>query len=459
MLQLSRYQNLFSKGYGEIRFQENRDLRISFLNGQLTTNLSQTKRGVSARSFQNGFWGFSSHSVPNENSIEKAWKEASRNADFLGTRGKNSNKLTSSAGMKVEKNFSTKQSRKPVSYWIQFLQDVDQLMKEKFPDLVSRQVTLAGLDMEKNLLTSEGSEVRTLVPRAHLLIQMTKNSPRGPVSFREILGGLGQPEDHFLMDAKNLLPLLQKTYDTVSEKANGTQAEAGVHEVILASDLAGILAHEAVGHTTEADLVLGGSVAGRNLNQRVASDLVTLVDFAHTALGETCPQPIYIDDEGTQSEDTVIIENGLLKTFMNNKETSHHFDQKATGHARAFTFSDEPLIRMRNTAILPGKSKLQEMIASVEKGYLLMRPGNGQADTTGEFMFAVDMGYEIKNGKLGRAIQNTTISGVAFEMLQNVTMVSDEFKWESAGYCGKKQPMPVGMGGPSIKTRIQIGGR
>ena len=144
---------------------------------------------------------------------------------------------------------------------------------------------------------------------------------------------------------------------------------------------------------------------------------------------------------------------------MHNKDSSRHFETNLTGNARAFSFSDEPLIRMRNTAILPGESKLEDMISSVEDGYYLIKTGNGQADSTSEFMFAVTMGYEIKNGKLGKAIFDTTISGVAFDMLKTVSMVSDEMKWESAGMCGKKQPIPVGMGGPAIKCEINMGGR
>jgi len=99
------------------------------------------------------------------------------------------------------------------------------------------------------------------------------------------------------------------------------------------------------------------------------------------------------------------------------------------------------------------------MIESIEDGYYLKKPGNGQADSTSEFMFAVTMGYEIKNGKLGKAIKNTTISGIAFELLKTITMVSDELKWISSGMCGKKQHMPVGMGGPAIKCKVNIGGK
>ena len=113
---------------------------------------------------------------------------------------------------------------------------------------------------------------------------------------------------------------------------------------------------------------------------------------------------------------------------------------------------------MRNTAVLPGKDKLEDMIASVDDGYYLLGTGNGQADLTGEFMFGITCGYEIKNGKIGRAILDTTVSGIAFDMLKTVDMVSDSMIWW-AGMCGKKQMMPVSTGGPAIKCKITIGGR
>ena len=144
---------------------------------------------------------------------------------------------------------------------------------------------------------------------------------------------------------------------------------------------------------------------------------------------------------------------------MHNKETALKLDMTPTGNARAFGFYDEPLVRMRNTAIVPGTSNLEDMITSIDDGYYLLKSSNGQADSTSEFMFGVVLGYEIKNGKLGRAIRNTTISGVAFDMLKTVTMISDDMTWSSGGMCGKKQQITVGMGGPAIKCKINIGGR
>jgi len=166
-----------------------------------------------------------------------------------------------------------------------------------------------------------------------------------------------------------------------------------------------------------------------------------------------------VDDEGTIARDVTIIEDGVLKAYMHNRETALYFGHEPTGNARAYLYSDEPLVRMRNTAILPGDDKLEDMIASIDDGYYLTQTGNGQADLTSEFMFSVNMGYEIKKGKLGRAIRDTTISGVAFDLLRTVSMLSDEMTWSSSGMCGKKQPMPVGMGGPSVKCRVNMGGR
>jgi TldD protein len=212
-------------------------------------------------------------------------------------------------------------------------------------------------------------------------------------------------------------------------------------------------------HAAEADLVLAGSVAADQLERLVASPLITLVDYAHTFNGATCPQPVHVDDEGMLAEDTYLIENGVLKNYMNNRETSMHFQQKPTGHARAYTYSDEPLIRMRNIALMPGKSTTQEMISTIENGYYLMKPGRGQADTTGEFMFPVSTGFEIKDGKIERVLRDTSVSGLAFNALQSVSMVSDEFHWDTSGYvCTKKQPMPVGVGSAAIKTRLRVGG-
>lgn len=462
MIDLSELTSRWSvgaSGYAELRYQENRDLRLMLVNGQLVTNQREASRGVSARAFDRGYWGFSSHAAVNEASALQALREAGRNAAFLGSRGRKHAALAPAGANAFDRSHASGAAALSTAQWVDFLRAVDALIQRNHPGLQSRTLTLFGLDMEKQFVNTDGALLRSMVPRAHFAIALTQDSPHGPIQHREVRGGLGHLQDQIVPDASAHEAWIAQIHRTLQGKVSGVLPEAGVHDVILDADLAGILAHEAVGHTVESDLVLGGSVAGRLLGQQVASPLVSLVDFAHTYDGQTCPQPVHVDDEGVATQDTRIIEDGVLKTFMNNRETAAHFDQPATGHARAFMFSDEPLIRMRNTAILPGASRLDEMIASVENGYFLTKPLNGQADTTGEFMFGVGTGFEIRGGKLARPLRDTTIAGVAFEMLKSVSMVSDDFRWESSGYCGKKQRMPVGMGGPAIKCRLHVGGR
>ncbi len=275
----------------------------------------------------------------------------------------------------------------------------------------------------------------------------------------DVLGGGAGGFEAYYHDPSEFYPQIDLLYNELMKKREGVYADAGECTCIIDSSVCGMVAHEAVGHTVEADLVAAGSVALTNLNNTVASPLVNLTDFAHTAFGEKAPLPVYADDEGVEARDVTIIKDGVLTGYMNNLMSAKMFGMPPAGNARAFAYSDEPLIRMRNTCIHPGKDKLSDMIASIDNGYYLTRTQNGQADTTGEFMFGITMGYEIKNGKLGRALRDTTISGVAFNMLKTVDMMSDSVEWDFAGYCGKKQPMPVSMGGPAIRCKVNIGGR
>jgi TldD protein len=287
---------------------------------------------------------------------------------------------------------------------------------------------------------------------------LSYQAPDGIVEVYDSFGGFGDPQEH-LRDIGSFFPQLDTLYEEVRAKAAGGYCTPGEHEVILDSRLAGILAHEAIGHTCEADIVLAGSVAGEHVGDMVASEKVTLVDYAERGPDGNGSIAIHVDDEGTPCRDVTIIEDGVLKTFLHNKETARDMGAEPTGNARAYEYSDEPLVRMRNTAIAPGDDTLKEMIASVDHGYYLVRPTNGQADSTSEFMFGVGLGYEIRDGEITGAVRDTTIAGVAFDMLKTITHVSDDMTWSKGGMCGKKQLIPVGMGGPAIKCRINVGGR
>lgn len=454
---LKSFKDLFAD-YTELRWQENTNVFLKLLNGTLIENGKRTVGGVSARVYKDGFFGFASSPLSDADKIKEIVRKAGENASLLAGLGRKDIGKLAQEGHELIKDFSTVKARVSRKEMIDFLRELDNYTRSKYSDLKASNFVLNSLDMEKNLVTSFDTYAYTMVPRTILVIVMTIEKDGVIYDYYDVIGGLGQYEDLFT-DPENFYGQIDTMYKRLREKAEGIYPEAGYKEVILDSRISGILAHEAIGHTTEADFVKSGSIARDYLNERVATEIVNLVDFAAEYDNKPCPVPVYIDDEGTRAEDVVIIQDGILKNYMNNKELALEFNTSPTGNARAYTFSDEPLVRMRNTAILPGENSLEEMIASIEDGYYFIDTNNGQADATSEFMFGVTFGYEIKNGKLGRAIKDTTISGVAFDVLKTVSMISNEMYWSSGGMCGKKQIIPVGFGGPAIKCKVNIGGK
>ncbi|MBQ1870988.1 MAG: TldD/PmbA family protein [Lachnospiraceae bacterium] len=442
----------------ELRVHENRTRGVSITDGDVSNNVRMNIAGVSARVGKNGIYGFSSMADTTMEAGKAVLKAATDNAVFMDKHVNKERILPSTipTGKEELRHQVVDTEQKNI---VEFAKELDAYMAKKCPELKSHSVTIREQSREKILYTSDGYDAHTAIPRSSIYVNMTALTPDGkPVELFDSQSLLANYIDMF-KDPKDFYKLIDDTYTAIMRKREGVYAEAGLKTVILGGEMAGMLAHEAVGHTVEADLVRGGSVAGPMLNKQVASPLISLTDFAYEAFGKPVPLPVYVDEEGTKCTDCEIIKDGILVGYMNSRETATLYGQKPCGNARAFQFSDEPLIRMRNTLIHPGKDKLEDMIASIDDGYYLVQSGNGQADYTGEFIFGVNEGYEIKKGKITRPILDTTVSGVAFEMLKTVDMVSDNITWSPSGTCGKKQPMPVSDGGPEIRCKITIGGR
>lgn len=446
------------KGPGELRWHVNLSTQVAMRKGVLLSNGQSRSAGVSARLCNGGLYGFAATPHDDDAAIRGVIAKAAENAASGRARRNGPAPLASPPGAGGFDYRSAKPARSAADR-VQILKRLDSLIREKYPELVNVDISLSSHASEKSLATAEGARAYSYVPRSVLVVRMALEANDGLVELHNAKGGFGDMQDQDF-EPETLLPWLDELHEELRRKAEGGQCEAGLRDVVLDSDLAGILAHEAIGHTCEADLVLAGSVAGEHVGQMVASEKITLGDYAGRGPDGKSSFAIHVDDEGVPCRDVTIIENGVLRNFLHSRQTASELGAEPAGNARAFSFSDEPLVRMRNTAILAGKDKLADMIAAIDRGYYLKRATNGQADLTSEFMFGVSCGYEIRNGKIGRAIRDTTISGVAFDMLKSVTHVGDEFRWSGAGgWCGKKQPIAVGMGGPAIKCKITLGGR
>lgn len=441
----------------ELRVQENHDSRIELLSGKPAANSHGSRRGVSARVRRNGSFGFASRGELSASAAEQCLKTARENAEFLKERAPRG--LPPRLPLPRSRVFQEKENDgSDRSEQRDFLKALDGRLR-RWPKLVGRRLELRADSSESFVLTGDGGSAHLYLPRVCLYLTLTAETPSGEaVELCRVLGGSGHFGDRF-GDPAAVLPEAEELYERLMEKREGIYPKAGKAVCVLGGALSGMLAHEAVGHTVEADLVRSGSIAGAYFGKPAASPLISLTDFAVSAFGKPVPLPIPADQEGTKAVDAPLIRDGILVGYLHDRDSAAYYGAEPTGNARAYCFADEPIIRMRNTAIHPGGSRLEELIASVDEGYYLTETGSGQADTNGEFMFGVTMGYEIRGGKLGRALLDTTISGMAFDTLGSVDMVSDEVVWDSSGYCGKKQLIPVGLGGPALRCSVRIGGR
>lgn len=443
--------------YSEARQHELRKTHLTMVDGNLTSNMQSVAGGTSARVFNKGYWGFASVPTMDDASAARVAKKAVENANTMCRFGSQPQFEMPAESHVGEHGYN---GRPPLSQKeaVELVEGLNAHCKEKYPTLKSASFIMAQEEHEKRFATSNGSEGLSTINRAAFYILFAAEDKNGkPIELMEVVSGRGNLAD-LQLSLEKLEPALDGLHGHIQAKRNAIAPRGGNQTVILAPALAGMLAHEAMGHPCEADIVLGGAVTGNLVGKKIASELVTMVDLAHSYNGQELMIPVYVDDEGTQAKDVTMIENGILKNFMSSRETAARLGITPSGNARAYTFNDEPLVRMRNTAIMPGSSKLEAMIADVEDGYYLVKTGNGEADSTTEFMFGIDLAYEIKNGKLGNAITSTTVSGTAIDMLKTVDAVSDDMHWECSGYCGKKQPMVVSMGGPALRAKIHMGG-
>jgi len=237
-------------------------------------------------------------------------------------------------------------------------------------------------------------------------------------------------------------------------------APAGTLTVVLGAGWPGILLHEAIGHGLEGDFNRKGSSAfsGR-IGQQVASPLCTVVDDG------TLPNrrgSLNVDDEGTPTECTVLIENGILRGYMQDKLNARLMGMAPTGNGRRESFAHLPLPRMTNTYMLAGQSDPVEIIASVDRGLYAVNFAGGQVDiTSGKFVFSASEAYLIEGGKITRPVKGATLIGNGPDVLTRVSMVGTDLKLdEGVGTCGKEgQSVPVGVGQPTLRIDgLTVGG-
>ena len=341
---------------------------------------------------------------------------------------------------------------------IELLNNMNEYARSK--DSSVKQVTASLLAEKKNveIIRSGGellSDNRPLV-RINMSVMVEKNGRKETGVFG--IGGRQDYDEYLKND--NWKKVCDEAFRIASTNIESKPSLAGEMKVVLGPGWPAILIHEAVGHGLEGDFNRKKTSAFHDLvGKKVASDGVTIIDDGTI---DNRRGSLNIDDEGTPTERTVLIENGILKNFMQDRLNARLMNTKSTGNGRRESYKHVVMPRMRNTIMLGGSNTQEEMIKSVDKGIFAVSFGGGQVDiTSGKFVFNCTEAYEIINGKIGSPIKGATLIGDGPSSLKEILMVGNDMMLDPGiGTCGKAgQGVPVGVAQPSILIdKMTVGG-
>ncbi|MAA75011.1 MAG: metalloprotease TldD [Salinisphaeraceae bacterium] len=342
---------------------------------------------------------------------------------------------------------------------IALLEKADAVARAEDPRVTQVQVSLAGLQDTVLVAHSDGSmagDIRPLV-RMNVTVFVEENGKREQAGAG---GGARTGYGYFTENTDRVAEFAKEAVRKALVRLHAEEAPAGTMPVVLGPGWPGVLLHEAVGHGLEGDFNRKGSstYAGR-VGQKVASQYCTIVDDG-TLAGRR--GSLSVDDEGTPSHCTTLIEDGVLVGYMQDKHNAQLMKQQPTGNGRRESFAHLPMPRMTNTYMRPGPHDPREIIESVKDGIYAVNFDGGSVDiTSGNFVFSASEAYRIKNGRIGPAIKGATLIGNGPKVLEQVSMVGHDMALDSGiGVCGKDgQSVPVGVGQPTLKVdALTVGG-
>lgn len=341
---------------------------------------------------------------------------------------------------------------------VELLKQVDQATRALDSRIKQVTVSLAGVWDRIMVASTDGglaADIRPLV-RFNVSVIVEQNGRRE----RGGHGGGGRTDYRYFLNEDRAMGYAREALRQALVNLEAIPAPAGSMPVVMGAGWSGVLLHEAVGHGLEGDFNRKGSSAysGR-IGQKVASSLCTIVDDGTLAERRGS---LSIDDEGTPTTCTTLIENGVLKGYMQDKLNARLMGVARTGNGRRESYAHLPMPRMTNTYMLAGESDPEEIIRSVKKGIYCANLGGGQVDiTSGKFVFSTSEAYLIEDGKITAPVKGATLIGNGPEAMSKVSMVGNDLALDSGvGTCGKDgQSVPVGVGQPTLRIdAITVGG-
>ncbi|MDL2261136.1 TldD/PmbA family protein [Methanimicrococcus sp. OttesenSCG-928-J09] len=430
---------------------EGRSMTIVLDNGKLETISKNSSKGAGIRALCHGSWGYTS--IDGETDLETGIKNASELAASMNkSTPKEKVILGEVPKRKVASMPSIKVNPEDISVEdkVELLREIEKYAKAE--GIKSTRVSYSESLLTTRFLNSEGEEREYKTVRSGFSVSAVAADGNNYQAGRESRFNISGYE---IFEKNDPYELAKNAANTALELLNAKTPKGGALPVILDPELAGVFTHEAVGHASEADLVLqNDSVLSGKLGQKIASSQITVID--DPTIHEYGYYPF--DAEGVASEKTILIKDGVLNSYMHSRETAGVFEG-VSGNSRAQGYA-MPVVRMSNTYIDKGDASFEEILEDIKDGIYLIGSRGGQVNTgEGVFQFNAEKGYLIKNGEISDLVRDVSLSGQTLDILNQIKMVGKDVKLH-AGHCGKSgQTVPVTDGAPHISiAKATVGG-
>jgi TldD protein len=452
------YSTKLGSEYIDIRKEATNSTSIMAGDKTIDQATSSFSEGAGFRVLANGAWGFAATSDLSREeitkSVEVAFKMARKTGEFLKEKVKIAKVKAVKDSIRVEakKRFS----EVPIDEKINLTLRLSKMIKEA-PNIASASVSYGDSYGKSLFLSSDGSRIVGEPSRGTIVLIAIAREGDKIRQYRKRIGGIGGFE-------KLLERRPEAIAKDVAERSaallKAEQARGGRFTVVADPEHIGVFAHEAVGHATEADVVISGeSILTGKLGKEVGSEKVTIYDDPTFSDGYGSMK---YDSEGTPAEKRMLIDKGILKSYILNREAAAKLNLRPNGGARAQGYHFRPIPRMSNTYVGPGDYSFEELIEDIDAGVYVKGTRGGEVDTTvGSFQFSAQEGFMIEKGQVTKPLIDVSLSGLTLETLKNIDAVGKDFSMTGIGFCGKGDQLnlPVGNGGPTVRIRnVVLGG-
>ena len=441
---------------GELFLENSKSESLVLDDGKIKNTSFDSSLGFGFRAVQDDKTAFCHSNIISKKSLN----DASQNLVSNMNNGSNKVQKQSNPKRTNVKLYEDKDpiENKPFKEKVELLKKIDDYVRQKNPNIKQVTASFFGEHQSVEIIKSDNQVYKDQRPlvRFNVSVMMERHGKKETGSY----GTGGRMDYENYLGSDNWKTVCDEAIRQAEVNLDSKPAPAGEMKVVLGPGWPGIILHEAIGHGLEGDFNRKKTSAFHNLvGQKIAHENVTVVDDGTIASRRGS---LTIDDEGTPTSRNVLIENGILKNFMQDRMNAKLMKVEPTGNGRRESFEYAPMPRMTNTFMINGNHTQDEMIKSVDKGIYAVSFGGGQVDiTNGKFVFSCTEAYEINNGKIGAPLKGVTLIGNGPDILTKVSMVGNDMKLDPGiGTCGKAgQWVPVGVGQPSILVdQITVGG-